>query len=156
VLLLTMHHIISDGWSLEILAYELGLTLQRLFSRSAIAAGRDESCSIGRLRSGGSGSGYREQCWSGNWNTGRSSWRVRDGVGVGDGLTASDGTEPSWSEPSVWVSEEVRAGLKELCAGKVMTLFMGLLAAFNVLLARYSGQSEFWWARRSLNQHGRN
>jgi len=47
------------------------------------------------------------------------------------------------------VSEEVRAGSKSLCRGEGVTLFMGLLAAFNVLLARYSGQSEIWWARRS-------
>ena len=40
------------------------------------------------------------------------------------------------------LSPEVSAGVKELCRREGVTLFMTLLAAFQTLLYRYSGQDE--------------
>src|SRR5262249_51208488 len=40
------------------------------------------------------------------------------------------------------IAPEVRRGLEQLCQSEGLTLYMALLAAFQALLARYSGQED--------------
>ena len=76
VLLLSMHHIVSDGWSMGVLFRELSAlyAAYREGGESPLAgAGR---CST-RTTPCGSASSWRARCWIGSSRTGRSSWRVR-------------------------------------------------------------------------------
>src|SRR5258708_35631903 len=41
-----------------------------------------------------------------------------------------------------WLDPQVASGLKGLCQGEGVTLYMACLAAYQVLLAKYSGQEE--------------
>ena len=65
VLLLTMHHIVSDGWSMGVLARELGALYAAY--RAGASRRRWRSClSSMRIMRCGSVSGCRGRCWSGS------------------------------------------------------------------------------------------
>ena len=70
-LLLTMHHIVADGWSLGVLVDELGARYRKL------SAGEPRICrpcrSSTRISRCGNGDGCRVRCWRRNSGTGRAS-----------------------------------------------------------------------------------
>ncbi len=67
-LLLTIHHIIADEWSMELLQREI----RQLYE--ALAHGRPSPLpalpTSMRILPAGSGSGYKATCCSGSWHTG--------------------------------------------------------------------------------------
>ena len=69
VLLLTMHHIVSDGWSMGVLFRELGALYEAFAHGTAVAAGgaADPVRGLRRLAAAVAG---RARCWSGSWATG--------------------------------------------------------------------------------------
>ena len=78
VLLLTMHHIVTDGWSVGVLVREL-TTLYEAYSRREASPLRSCRFSMRTLRCG-SGSGCKAKCWRSSWVTGASSWPGAAGV----------------------------------------------------------------------------
>ena len=139
VILMTMHHIISDGWSIEILLQELAalyrgyvtgapLTLPPLPIQYADFA-----------------------AWQRQWLQGDvldnqlNYWRSQLGENLPvlqlttDFPRARVQTISGAVEPFS-LSAELTEQLKALGQQHTATLFMTLLAAFNVLLYRYSGQ----------------
>ncbi len=136
IALVTLHHIISDGWSTGVLVREL----------SAVYAGRE----LAPL-----GIQYGDfAAWQRAWLSGEvleaqlNYWREQlaggaAGAGVGDGpargppvqsfrgRTTGSRCRRRW--PGSW---------RELSRREGVTLFMVLLAAFQVLLSRYSGQED--------------
>jgi len=140
VLLLTMHHIIADGWSLGIFAREL---------RALYAANiRDQAPALAPLpvqyadyalwqRSHLQGEQLHEQL---------IYWRERL-LGLAPLQLPADHPRPrtptfKGAVERFEVSPEVFSGLTSLARSERATLFMVLLGAFQVLLGRYSRQSD--------------
>ena len=141
VLLLLMHHIVSDGWSMGVLFRELtGLY-------DAYAA--DTAAALPELPVQ-----YADYAvWQREWLSGDelkrqvSYWKSRL-AGIPPLLELPlDRPRPvvqryrgAWCQRQL--SAELLAGLQELARSRGCTLFMVLLAAFNVLLARYTGRED--------------
>ena len=75
VLALTLHHIVSDAWSMEVMARELGLLYD------AFAQGKESPLpkllSSTRIMRCGSANGCKGKSSSGSWATGNRGWRER-------------------------------------------------------------------------------
>jgi amino acid adenylation domain-containing protein/thioester reductase-like protein len=141
VILFTMHHIISDGWSTGILIKEL-TALYQAFSTNT-------SCILPELPIQYADFGV----WQRNWLQGEvqqtqlNYWkqklagtlavldlptdRARGAIQTDRGASASVTLPKSLSEE-----------LKNLCQQQGVTLFMTLLAAFKLLLYRYTQQND--------------
>ncbi|WP_411704655.1 non-ribosomal peptide synthetase, partial [Edaphovirga cremea] len=141
MLLLTMHHIVSDGWSMGVLVREVGalyqafteglasplpeLTIQYadyvLWQREHLTDERlEEQLTY-----------WREQLSGAPAELGLPTDRVRPAVKSYRG-----------ARERLELSAELTGALKALSRELGVTLFMVLLAAFKVLLWRYSGQEE--------------
>ena len=141
VLLLTMHHIVSDGWSMEILTREVS-TLY-----AAYASGQESPLAELPIQ-------YADYAvWQREWLQGEvleeqlGYWRkqLADAPAVLE--LPTDRNRPaqqSSREASLplQLSTELTAGLKQLSKHEGVTLFMTLLAAWQLLLARYSRQPD--------------
>jgi len=136
-----MHHIISDGWSMDILIREL-LQLYNAYSQ-----GSENPLSPLRIQ-------YRDYAfWQQQQLEGESLQAHRDYW-----LKQFEGELPVLELPSSHprpslktyngqtiyrsIGPEVLTSLKELSQGYGGTLFMGLLSAVKILLYRYTGQGD--------------
>jgi amino acid adenylation domain-containing protein/non-ribosomal peptide synthase protein (TIGR01720 family) len=140
VLVVTLHHIVSDGWSGGVLTRELG-ELYRGY-RSGNGSSLPEP-----------GIQYADYAiWQRGWLSGEvleeqlAYWRGHlSGVSVLQ--LPTDRPRPveqrleGSSELVVWPAEVLK-GLKDLSQREGATLFMVLLAAFQVLLRRWTGQDD--------------
>ncbi len=137
VLLLTMHHIVSDGWSMGVLIREVS----ELYT--AYANGREPELAALPIQ-------YADYAsWQREWLQGEvldeqvQYWRDQlSGAPQVLGLPA-DRVRPAvqsyrGGHERFVLSEEVSAALKELSRREGVTMFMLLLAAWQVLLMRYS------------------
>ncbi len=141
VLFLCMHHIISDGWSLNIIRRELA-TLYLAFS-----SGQPSPLSPLHLQY------FDYSIWQRRWLQGEvlerqlSYWK-KQLIGAPDLLALPTdrprGAVQNFQGASYQfaISPEVTAGLKALGQRARTTLFMTLLSAFQVLLNRYSNQDD--------------
>ncbi|MFQ5610898.1 MAG: amino acid adenylation domain-containing protein [Anaerolineae bacterium] len=140
-LLLTMHHIVSDGWSMGILFQELS-ALYRAF-----AAGDPSPLPEPPLQ-------YADfALWQRDWLQGQvldrqlGYWREQL-AGAPAGLALpTDRPRPAvqtyrGGQVSLVLPKALADGLKALSQDGGGTLFMTLLAAFQTLLYRYSGQTD--------------
>ena len=140
VLLMTLHHIVFDGWSLGVLFREMSALY------AAYAAGRASPLPEPQLQYGD------YALWQRRWLQGEvlekqlGYWRKR-----------LEGAEPlslptDHPRPAVAsfqgavhpfeLSAELTRGLRELAHQEGATLFMVLLAGFQAVLARWSGQED--------------
>ncbi len=141
VLLLTMHHIISDGWSVGILFRELGEFYACL--------SRGEPISIPALKLQ-----YRDFArWQRGWLQGDvlekmlGHWRSRLATAPQVLDLPTDRSRPAvesfrGAACSFSLSLELSKGLRGLTQRTGGTLFITLLSGFALLLARYSGQQD--------------
>jgi amino acid adenylation domain-containing protein len=141
VLLVTVHHAVSDGWSLDVLFRELGAFY------AAFAAGEDAPLPPPAVQ-------YPDYAvWQRRWLHGTALdaqlayWR--DALaGAPPALELpTDRPRPPAQTFAGAVREfhlppEVARGVRALARGEGATVFMTLLAAFNVVLSRWSGQQE--------------
>jgi amino acid adenylation domain-containing protein len=141
VVVFTTHHIASDGWSLSILVREVA-TLY-----GAFAAGGDSPLAELPLQ-------YADYAvWQRGWLQGEALerqlgyWRGR----LGGAPTSLElrGARPRppvqsfrGSKLKMSLPAELCEGLRELSRREGVTLYMTLLAAFQFLLARHSGQED--------------
>jgi len=141
VLLLTMHHIISDGWSLGILLRELGILY------AAFANGQASPLAPLPIQYADFALWQREWLQGADLNTQLSYW-TRQLAGAPQiielptdkprpSVQTFSGARERLSLPAALASE-----LKAFSRREGGTLFMTLLAAFNVLLHRYTGQED--------------
>lgn len=141
LLLLTMHHIISDGWSTGVLHRELALCYESFAARRTPAL-PDLPIQYADF-----------SVWQRDWLRGdvlarQLAWwqeRLRDLPTAS--TFPSDRPRPATRtyRGSTWrqtIDRRVTANLKALCRHEDATLFMTLLAAFKMLLFRYSGQED--------------
>jgi amino acid adenylation domain-containing protein len=141
VLLLTMHHIISDGWSLGVLFREL----EALYD--AFASGRAPALPALPIQ-------YADFAeWQRDWLMGE---RLEELVSYWKGQLAgapavlelpTDRPRPAVQSfrgamMRFQLDSATTAALSELAAAEGATMFMALLSAFSVLLSRYSRQHD--------------
>jgi amino acid adenylation domain-containing protein/non-ribosomal peptide synthase protein (TIGR01720 family) len=151
VLLYTMHHIVSDAWTRGILNRELAALYE------AFQSGRPSPLPELPIQY----ADYAE--WQRAWLDGEALgrqlayWKKHL-----DGAPSSIDLPTDRPRPPVQtfrgerrffeLSPELTRGLKELSRREGATLFMTLLAAFDVLLYRYSGQSDLVVGTPILNR----
>src|SRR6185369_4694917 len=141
VLLVTMHHIVSDGWSMGVLVREVAALY------TAFSTGQPTSLEELPIQ-------YADYAvWQREWLRGEvlerqlSYWREQLAGAPAVLELPGDHPRPSMQgfrgsfEP-VTVPAEVTARLKELSRREGVTLFMLLLGAWQVLLSRYAGAED--------------
>ncbi|WP_328854478.1 amino acid adenylation domain-containing protein [Microbispora hainanensis] len=137
VLLLTMHHAVTDGWSCDIVLEEL-LALHEAYRTGADAGLADPPVQYGDYAL---------------WERGRTHeddiryWRERL-AGLPPLELPTDLPRPpeqgsAGAAHGITLDRELADALTVLGGANGATLYMTLLAAFQVLLARYSGQDDF-------------
>src|SRR5271154_710171 len=137
VLLMAVHHIAADFWSLAVLWRELIALYTNptaLLDRIEISYGEHAARERQQIAAG-----HREHLWE--------YWR---GQLAGELPVADLPTD--WRRPDVQTYKGGQAPfriekalvdrLKQVCVQQEATLFVGLLSAFQVFLARYGGQTE--------------
>lgn len=140
-LLLVMHHIISDGWSMRIMAQELAVLYQ------ALSSGQPSPLPELRIQ-------YRDYAvWQREWLQGGvleaqlEYWKKQ----LSGAPTVLELPTPrprpaiqttAGATHSFTLSNELTARLKALGNGEGVTLFMLLMTAFQTLLYRYTGQPD--------------
>ncbi|MFD6906868.1 amino acid adenylation domain-containing protein [Streptomyces sp. NPDC060077] len=143
VLLLTMHHIVSDGWSVSVLIGELG-ALYAAFSRGAESP-------LPPLEVQYADYAAWQTDWLGGDGTGlklsQAYWRDRLADAPADLALPLDRPRPAVQTFRAASTEgrldpEVTAALQRLSQEEGATLFMTMLTAFKALVARHSGQDD--------------
>jgi hypothetical protein len=140
VLQLTLHHILSDGWSLPVLYRDLGTLYQ------AHATGRPAALSPLAIQ-------YADYAvWQRRWFSGPvveeqlGYWRGRL-AGLTELRLPTDRPRPAvpthaGARESLRLAPDVATGLRALSRRAGATLYMVMLAAFQVLLQRYTRQDD--------------
>ncbi|WP_016773894.1 condensation domain-containing protein, partial [Pseudomonas sp. R62] len=141
VLLLTLHHIIADGWSMNILIDEFMRTYD------ALVAGREPTLAPLTVH-------YRDYAlWQRSWlEAGERErqldyWRTQLGDEHPVLELPTDRAYPAQASHQgarleTVIDAALREELKNLAQRQGVTLFVVLLAAFKTLLHRYSGQTD--------------
>jgi amino acid adenylation domain-containing protein len=141
VLLLTMHHIVSDGWSIGLLIDELRVLYE------AFAGGAESPLEALEIQYGD------YAVWQREWLQGEvlerqlSYWRGQLGGELAVlqlPLDRQRTATPNFHGGTlkVHISKKISEALGGLSRREGATLFMTLLAAFQLLLWRYSGQED--------------
>ncbi|GAB2934280.1 hypothetical protein GCM10027280_22590 [Micromonospora polyrhachis] len=141
VLLITMHHIVSDGWSMSVLTHELGARY------TANRDGRPDPLPPLPLQ-------YADYAaWQRQWLTGdtlarqETYWRqTLTGAPTLLELPTDRPRPPEQDHHGARITVELdadlTAGLKDLTAAHGGTLFMTLLTGWAIVLSRLSGQHD--------------
>jgi len=141
LMLFTMHHIISDGWSIGILVREV--------SKLYEAYSRGEGTPLKELEIQ-----YADYAvWQRGWLQGEvleeelEYWKNQLGGELPVLELPADKPRPAvqtyrGAVEKTWIGEELTGEVKRLSRQENATLFMALLAAFKVLLVKYSGQED--------------
>ncbi|MDH1142427.1 condensation domain-containing protein, partial [Pseudomonas mosselii] len=141
VLLLTLHHIIADGWSMNILIDEF------MRSYDALVAGREPQLAELKVH-------YRDYAlWQRSWlEAGERERQLdywREQLGDEHPLLELPTDRPYPAQPShlgerleLTLDAGLREDLKQLAQQHGVTLSTVLLAVFKTLLYRYSGQTD--------------
>ncbi|OTA16198.1 Amino acid adenylation [Xenorhabdus beddingii] len=145
VLLLTLHHIITDGWSMSVLVRELG-TFYRTFYRTALN-GHDESLPSLSIQYADYAVWQHHRLQEDALTRQRHFWHARlEGAPALLSLP-TDRPRPAvqsyvGSQVPFHLDAAVLTALKALGRRHNTTLFMTLLAGWSIVLARLSGQDD--------------
>ncbi|MGC2744996.1 MAG: amino acid adenylation domain-containing protein [Candidatus Angelobacter sp.] len=153
VLLLCMHHIVSDGWSLSVLIQELGWIME------ALREGRDPDLAPLPIQYSDYAVWQREILEGGDILRQQLSYWEKKLAGVPETLDlATDHPRPSvrsmaGATRAFTLDADLTGKLKSLGQHKGGTLYMVLLAACKVLLYRYTGQTDICVGSVIANRH---
>jgi amino acid adenylation domain-containing protein len=141
ILLLTMHHIVSDGWSGSILIRELVALYQ------AFANGQASPLIDQRVQYADFAYWQRESLQGETLRTQLEYWRGQLAGAPAALELPTDRPRPAvqtvrGAHQTFRVSAALTKTLRELSQREGATLFMTLLAAFKTLLYRYTGQAD--------------
>ncbi|HSK77695.1 MAG TPA: amino acid adenylation domain-containing protein [Thermoanaerobaculia bacterium] len=141
-LLLSLHHIVADGWSLGLLFRDLSALY------AASLEGKDAALPELPTRYGDFARWQREKLQGDGLAKELAFWRERlEGAPPVLELPTDHPrrlvASPQGDVEPASLDEETAAGLKALGQREGATLFMTLLALFDVLLYRYTGQGDF-------------
>ncbi|MBZ4422888.1 non-ribosomal peptide synthase/polyketide synthase [Myxococcus sp. RHST-1-4] len=141
VLLVTMHHIVSDAWSLSVLVREVGALYD------AFLTGQPSPLPELPIQYADYAVKQREWLQGDVLESQLAWWRQRlEGAPPmlelpTDRPRTTDARNPG-TEVNVEFPRELTRALGNLCKREGATLFMGLLAGLQALLSRYSGQDD--------------
>ncbi|MES2939620.1 MAG: non-ribosomal peptide synthase/polyketide synthase, partial [Pseudomonadota bacterium] len=141
VLLVTMHHIVSDGWSLGVLTRELSALY------SAFSQGQDDPLPAMSIQYADYAA-WQQQALGGEvLQRQKDYWAGRLGGAPVLLQLPTDRPRPAQQDPlgaslAIALDKELTAQLKALGRRHGTTLHMTLLAAWGALLARLSGQDD--------------
>ncbi|MGH7581164.1 MAG: amino acid adenylation domain-containing protein [Gemmatimonadales bacterium] len=141
VLLLTVHHIASDGWSMGVLLKELAALYR------AGVTGEPAPLPELPLQYADYAVWQRRQLQSDRMDRQLAYWKERlaDAPAVLELPTEPPGSSASGgraTKATIVLPKPLADALKELSRREGVTLFMTLLAAFKIVLARHSGQDD--------------
>ena len=136
----TLHHIISDGWSMGVLNRELGTLYE------AFAAGGSTPLAELAVQYADFAVWQRDWLAGGEMEKQLGYWQKQLG-GLSPLQLPGDRVRPVMQSyngggQELRISAETAEGLKRLGQEGGLTLYMVLLAGFGVLLSRYSGQED--------------
>jgi amino acid adenylation domain-containing protein len=136
LLVLVIHHIVSDGWSMGVLGSELSL----------FYSGRGSELPPLPVQYADYTLWQRQRLQGGNADK-QLAWWKRQLDGVAPLELPLDRQRPVAQDYrgerlALTLAPDLLARLKQLCRQEQVTLYMLLLAAFKVVLARWSGQSD--------------
>ncbi|HEV2962268.1 MAG TPA: condensation domain-containing protein, partial [Candidatus Angelobacter sp.] len=140
VLLLTLHHIVSDGWSVGILVREI----TELYG--GYVEGREPRLGEMKIQYGDYAVWQREWLRGEVLEKGLRYWREQlagmevlalPADRVRPGVASHRGERVRFE-----LGKELTEELKEICQREGVTMFMTLLAGFQVLLGRWTGQED--------------
>jgi hypothetical protein len=141
IAVVVMHHIVSDGWSMGVLIREIGALY------AAHVEGRSSPLPELPVQ-------YADYAiWQRDWLKGEALerqvayWKDRLAGAPAALELPTDRARPAvqsfkGASVSVELSKELIDGLQEVARSEGATLFMGLVAAFQILLSRWSGQTD--------------
>jgi amino acid adenylation domain-containing protein len=140
VLIVNMHHIVSDGWSMGVIVREFAQLYE------AFSQGQGSPLPEMEIQ-------YADYAvWQREWLQGEALdvqlryWKEKlDGMAMLEIPTDRAGLEVAdyrRSSERIELSEELTRKLRKMSRREGVTLFMTLLAGFQSLLARYSGQED--------------
>jgi len=140
VLLLTMHHIASDGWSVGLLVREVAALYE------AYSAGKESPLAELPLQYADYAAWQREWLEGGGGRSQVEYWRERL-AGLGPLRLPTDRPRPAvqsyrGGSVRVEVGAALAGGLRGLSRAEGVTLFMTLLGGLQALLSRYTGQGD--------------
>ncbi len=141
VLMVVMHHIISDGWSIGVLIRELTALYE------AYCAGEPSPLPELGLQYADYAMWQREYLQGSVLEQELGYWRKQLEGAPSVLELPTDRPRPPvqtfrGSVQSIVLSEELTRGVREMSQREGMTLFMGLMGGFQALMMRYSGQEE--------------
>ena len=140
VLLVTMHHIVSDGWSVGVLVREF-MELYR-----AEREQRETTLEELAIQYGDYAAWQREWLGGGELEKQMAYWKEQLAGLEGLELPTDHARPAVMSHRGATVEmewgEELTGRIRELCRREGVTLFMALLGGVQVLLGRYAGQRE--------------
>ncbi len=139
--LLTMHHLITDGWSFSVAAGELATLYE------AYCHGRPSPLPGMPIQYADFARWQRDQLQTGAWSSRIESWRRRL-AGVPSLELPTDRLRlPLRSARGALhhlvLTAELSAAVRDAARREGVTPFMTLLAAFQLVLGRWSGQNDF-------------
>jgi amino acid adenylation domain-containing protein len=140
-LLLTMHHIISDGWSFSVFARELAELYE------AYATGSESPLAELSLQYSDYSSWQRQWLQGDVLDTQVSYWkRQLENAPQGTELPLDHPRPPvrtfRGAHESLFLPADLVSALKDLSRREGATLFMSLVATLKILLSRYTGQPD--------------
>ncbi|MGZ3460459.1 MAG: condensation domain-containing protein, partial [Archangium sp.] len=141
VLLLVMHHIVCDGWSLGVLLHELA-TMYRAFSQGEVPALPVLPVQYADYAQ------WQREWLKGEVMEGLLAWWKQQLAGAPPVLELpTDRPRPPvqtfrGARLSAPLPRALSGAVRELCRQEGVTSFMVFLAAFQALLSRYSGQPD--------------
>ena len=140
VLVLTVHHIAADGWSMQVMVDEFSALY------SAHVQGLAPSLPDLTVSYADYAAWQREGLQAGEGERQLSAWRARLGTQHAPLQLPSELTRPAirserGARLELAIEPPLAADLRQLAQQHNVTLFMLLLASFQSLLHRYSGQS---------------
>lgn len=152
ILLLTLHHIVFDGWSTGVLLREVALYYQAYVAGNLASPLTDLPIQYGDFA-----------VWQRQWLQGEvlhrqlAYWK-RQLSGDCPIVLPTDLPRPAvptyrGGKQTVQISESPSAALQALSQRQGVTLFVTLLASFKLLLYGYSQQTEIWVGSPIANRH---
>jgi amino acid adenylation domain-containing protein len=141
VLLLTLHHVASDAWSMGVLFRELSALY------NAFSEGRPSSLAELPVQYADYAAWQRQYLQGDVFEQQLNYWKEHLGGAPGLLELPTDRPRPAVQTnkgaiETFSLPKELSVGVKQLSQREGVTLFMTLLAAFQVLLSRYSGQED--------------